>query len=240
MSAFNKDYENKIKESINYFNSLNAEKQAYVVSHLLELDEIDEEKLSRLLFAISNDISNYDETKISNKLYDLGLEKTYAVLFVQNMIEQAPTLKYQLQELSKFTDDDFKTKFPILVNEMWVERKKPQLLTKEQNITPQQLRIISNLTRTFMNQLARSVVSEKRLLAICKDSGLSNSKTETLVNTLKINSEYWRNMLIFSNTQDSFFSIQDIVQQNNLILRTMQEILKLLKGKDGSDNQHFQ
>ena len=240
MSAFRKDYENKIKESIDYFNSLNAEKQAYVVSHLLELDETDEEKLSWLFFAISNDISNHDEATISNKLYDLGLQKTYAILFVQNMIEQAPTIKYQLRELSKFTDDDFKTKFPIIVNEIWVERKAPQLLTKEQNITSEQLRIILNLTRTFMNDLARSAVSETKLIDICKNSDLSNSKTETLINTLKINSEYWKNMVIFSNTQDSFFSLQDIAQQNDLILRTMQEILKLLKGKDGSNNQHFQ
>lgn len=240
MSAFRKDFERKLKESINYFNSLKPEKQAYVVSHLLELDENDEEKLTGLFFAISNDISNYDETTISNKLFELGLEKTYAVLFVQNMIEQAPTLEYQLRELAKFKDGDFKIKFPTIVKEMWVERKKPKILSKEQEVTPQQLRIISNLTRTLMNHLARSIISERKLIEICKSSGLSDSKTETLVNTLKINSKYWRNMLIFSNTQDSFFSLQDIVQQNDLILRTMQEILKLLKGNDGSNNQHFQ
>lgn len=153
-------------------------------------------------------------------MFELGLEKTYAVLFVQNMISQSPTLEYELQELSKFTDEDFKIKFPIIVNEMWVERKNPALLTKEQNITPQQLRIISNLTRTFMNQLARSMISEKKIIEISKKVGISDSKIETLTNTLKINSEYWRNMLVFSNTQDSFFSLQDIVQQNDLILRT--------------------
>ncbi len=240
MSAFRKDYEIKLKESINYFNSLSAEKQAFTVSHLLELDENDDEKLSGLFFAISNDISNYDETTISNKLFDLGLDKTYAVLFVQNIVEQAPTMQYQLQELSKFTDDDFETKFPIIVNEIWVERKNPQSLSKEQNITSQQLLIILNVTRTFMNNLARAVISEKKIIQICQEAKFSKSKIDVLVNTLKINSEFWKNMLIFSNTQDSFFSLQDVEQQNELILRTLQEILNLLKGKDSSTNNHFQ
>ena len=107
---------------------------------MLELNDVEKEKLSALFFAISNDISNYDETTISNKLFELGLDKTYAVLFVKNMIEQLPTMKYQLQELSKFTDEEFKIKFPAIVKEMWVERTKPSILTKEQNVTTQQFR----------------------------------------------------------------------------------------------------
>ena len=73
---------------------------------MLDLDESDEEKLESLFFAISNDISNYDETTIANKLFDLGLDKTYATLFVKNMIEQLPTMKYHLQELEKFNDEE--------------------------------------------------------------------------------------------------------------------------------------
>ena len=91
-----------------------------------------------------------------------------------------------------------------------------------------------------MNHLARSEISEKKIIHMCKEVNLSESKIDTLVNTLKINSDYWRNMLIFSNTQDSFFTLQDTIQQNDLILRTMQEILILLKAKNNSNNQHFQ
>lgn len=207
---------------------------------MLKLGNIDEEKLSALFFAISNDISNYDETTISNKLFELGLDKTYAVLFVKNMIEQLPTIKYQLQELSKFTDEEFKIKFPDIVKEMWVEQTKPSILTKEQNVTIQQLRTFSRMTRILMNNLARSAISEKKIIHLCKEVNLSESKIDTLINTLKINSDYWRNMVIFSNTQDSFFTLQDITRQNDLILRAMQDILILLKGKDDSNNRHFQ
>ena len=128
----------------------------------------------------------------------------------------------------------------MIVKEMFVERTKPSILTKEQGITPQQLRAISGLARNLMNYLARSTMSEKKIINACEEAKLSQSKIDTLVNTLKINSEYWRNMLVFSNTQDVYFLTQDMAQQNEMILRTLQEILKLLKGNDGSNSQHFQ
>ena len=204
------------------------------------MDESDEEKLESLFLAISNDISNYDETTIANKLFDLGLDKTYATLFVKNMIEQMPTMKYHLQELEKFNDEEFKVKFPMIVKEMFVERTEPSILTKEQNMTQQQLRAISRLARNLMNHLARSSMSEKKITKACEEAKLSQSKIDTIINTLKINSEYWRNMLVFSNTQDVYFLTQDIAQQNEMIMRTLQEILKILKGDDGSNSQHFQ
>lgn len=240
MSSFRKDFEDKVKKSIKYFNSLPPEKQAFIVSNLLDLDELDEEKLESLFFAISNDISNYDETTIANKLFDLGLDKTYATLFVKNMIEQLPTMKYRLQELEKFNDEEFKVKFPRIVNEMFVERTRPSILTKEQDITQQQLRAILGVARNLMNSLARSSTSEKKIIKVCEEAKLSQSKIDTLINTLKINSEYWRNMVVFSNTQDAYFLTQDIAQQNEMILHTLQEILKLLKGNDSSNTQHFQ
>lgn len=156
------------------------------------------------------------------------------------MIDQAPPIEYQLQELAKFTDDDFKTKFPIIVNELWIERKEPNLLAKEQNITFQQLTIIFNLARTFINQLARSDISEKKLTDLCKSSGWSASNTKVFIHTLNIRLQYWRDMLNFTNIQDSFFSLQDIKRQNDAILHTMKEILKLSKGTDGSNTGHFQ
>ena len=240
MSAFRKDFENKIKESIKYFNTLDSQMQAYVCANFLTLDEKDEEKLFNLFFAINNDISNYDQTTLSNKLFDLGLEKTYAFLLVQNIIDQAPPLQYQLKELEKFEDEDFKTKFPAIFNEMWVEQKPHKILIREQNLTSQQLQTISNLTRKLMSDLARSVTSEKKLRNECISAKLSKSKTDTFLNTLKVNSEFWKNLLVFSNTQDNFFSSQDIRQQNDLILRSLHEILNLIKNQNGLNNRNIQ
>ncbi len=240
MSLFRKDFEARIKESINYFNSLGREKQSFIVSNLVMLDDDDGEKLSALLSGIRNDISNYDQTTISNKLFELGLEKTYAVLFVQNIIEQTPTLEYELKELAKLSDDDFKDNFPKCMTNIWVERKPTKQISEEQELSMSQIQIIADVTRTLMNEIVRSSLSEKKVTELCKTSDFSDSKLEVLLNTIRINSEYWRKFVMFSNTQDAFFSLQNIEQQNDMILRTLQEILKILKGKDAGDNMHFQ
>ena len=180
MSVFRKDFENKVKEAIEYFKSLNPQKRAYVCANLLDLDENDEEKISYLLYAISNDISNYDETTISNKLFDLGLERTYAVLLVQNMIEQAPTLQYQLKELNRFEDEVFGKKFPLIFNEMWIEKKHPKILIKDHGITAKQFKTIRDLTRVLMNNLARSRLSEKKIkkrMLRCKTIQIQDTNT---------------------------------------------------------------
>ena len=241
MSLFRKDFKSRIKDSIDYFNSLDRSKQSYIISNLLELDEQDDEEMSALLFVIRNDISNYDRTTISNKLFELGLEETYSILFVKNIIEQAPTLQYNLKEISKIPDDEFEKKFPRCMNEIWVERKTHKELSQEQDIPISQMQAISNITRTFMNEVIRSNLSEKRITEICKSSDFSESQLKVMLNTIRINSEFWRKFVMFANTQDSFFSLQNIEQQNDLILRTMQEILKTLKGKDDPSKQnHFQ
>ena len=92
-----------------------------------------------------------------------------------------------------------------------------------------------------MNEAIRSNLSEKRITEICKSSNFSESQLETILDTIRINSEFWRKFVMFANTQDSYFSLQNIEQQNDLILRTLQEILKTLKGKDDPNKQsHFQ
>ena len=221
MSLFRKDSESWVKDSISYFNSLDRARQSYVISNLLELDEQDEEKMSALLAAIRNDISNYDKTTISNKLFELGLEETYSFLLVKNIIEQAPTVQYDLKEISKIPEDEFKEKFPKCMRELWVERKSHTALSNEQGISVSQAQAISNITRAFMNDVVRSTLSEKRIAEICKSCDFSESQLETVLNTIRINSEFWRNFVMFSNTQDSYISIKNIEQQNALILRTL-------------------
>ena len=46
-------------------------------------------------------------------------------------------------------------------------------------------------------------------------------------------------MVIYSNTQDSFFAMQPIMHQNELILRSLQELLNIMK-KDNSDTGKIQ
>ncbi len=131
-------------------------------------------------------------------------------------------------------------KFPGKIWTAPTERKPVKQISEEQSLSISQIQIISDVTRVLMNEMVRSSLSEKKIKELCKSSDFSDSKLEVILNTIRINSEYWRKFVMFANTQDTFFALQNLEQQNDMILRSLQEILKLLKGKDGTDNLHFQ
>jgi len=74
------------------------------------------------LGAIQNDIAKYDETTMGQKLFELGMEETYAKLLVNSMIKQAPTVQYEISILAKMSDEDFKEKVPKIMNSMWIKQ----------------------------------------------------------------------------------------------------------------------
>ena len=80
-----------------------------------------------------------------------------------------------------------------------------------------------------MNGLARSELSENTIKKKCKESGLTDAKTEVLVNTFKINSNFWHNMLVFSNTQDTIRVLERIDKKDDQILRALDVMSQLLK-----------
>ncbi len=123
MSLFQKD-SSQLKKTIQFFNSLQSQQKALIVSELTHVRTNPEllNQLSPLLEAIQNDISKYDETTMAQKLFDLGMEETYAKLLVNSMIKQAPTIEYDISVLAKLSDDVFKEKAPLIMNDIWVKK----------------------------------------------------------------------------------------------------------------------
>ena len=225
MSVFNKQFKDHIVESIEYFNGLDRHHQAYIVANLSDLDEQDEKGLQPVLVSISHDIVNYDRTTIAQQLFEFGMDQTYATLLVENVVRQTPTLEYDLGEIAKIPDTDFEDKFSNCVTDIWVERKAPGLISKEHGLTVAQVRIITSITRHFMNGLARSQLSPRKITALCKSSGFSRAKIKILHNTLGIHAEFWRNASMYMSIQDSYSLLQKISEQNNLILGALQNLL---------------
>ena len=241
MSLFRKDLDGNISSAINYFNSLSSERKAFVVSNLLELSEDEINQLHPLLTSMRNDISNYNKDTISNKLFGLGIERTYAVLFVENMIQQAPTLEYELKEIDKMDNSDFKEKFPRLMQKIWIEKIPPQELIDSEKITRNQLWAIVHISKDFMNGLIRSITSPDKINKECKNVEMSDIKITVMLNIFNDSLESWRKRIVFSNTQDTYFTTMEIHQQNNVILNSLKEILNVLKNRTNTDNtNHYQ
>lgn len=242
MSLFQENL-NAIKQAIGYFNSLSAQDKALIVSDLNQIRTNEQvfDRLSPLFEAIQNDISRYDETTLSQKLFELGLEETFAKLLVNNMIKQAPTIEYEIRVLSKMDDEEFKKLVPALMQDVWVKQNLKPDTIQQFGLTTQFYDVFVNFSRNMMNNLARRIQTDEKLEKVCLENGLSKPKLETLLNVAKVNSKFWHDLLVFTNAQDSVFEIRAVRQQNNAILQTLREILQLIKeNKEPSETRHFQ
>ncbi|MDA7939867.1 MAG: hypothetical protein MPJ04_04930 [Nitrosopumilus sp.] len=190
--------------------SLDKPKKIMIVSDLMSLNNEDRNVLGPLLAAIQGDIARYGTDMISSKLFGLGMDKMFSMLLVDSIINQAPTLWYMMAAIPKMTDSDFEEKFPALFKGLFVEKIPTDELAEKYGMTVEQINNMSIVMSWCMNGLARSELSENTIKKKCKESGLTDAKTEVLVNTFKINSNFWHNMLVFSNTQDTIRVLERI------------------------------
>ena len=250
MSLFKDQYKEPILSSIRYLLSLSVEQRTLIAMNLQKMDREHRLKLSPLLAAIQNDIAARDKTTIASKLVDLGIDRTYSELLVTAIIEQAPTIQYMLSMISRMEDSDFKSKFPGVMKDVFVEHKSLDVVADTHKVSKDLANAMIVVIRDAMNSLARGDASESKLKETCHECGFSNSKIDVFLNTLKINLQFWWNMLVFSNTQNTIFGmgsiqsqntqiqnssnnntmlLQKIEQQNAQILQTLASILKTLK-----------
>lgn len=231
MSLFSDNDLEQITDAIAYFNALSDQDKVTIVANFFKMPYPAQplERLYPLLTAISNDIGRYDETTMANRIFELGMAETYAVLFVKNTISNIPTLEYMLGVISKMNDDEFKVKYPEIFKSMWIEKTPVEDILEKYGITKQQLDSILGSSRDMMNRYLRRTLSDIKIKNLCQQSGLSNNKTDVVLNTVKVYSDFWNNMLVFSNTQDAFFTANEIKQQNTEILNVLKEMLVILR-----------
>lgn len=244
MSFFTEDKE-AIKKAVEFFNDLSSERQAYLASNLAKPDaKFEQNEIDNFLpvvQAIRNDMTSHNTATIVSELIDLGMDKTYAMILVENIVKEAPTTEYEIQLISKISDEDFKTKMPEFVKLVWVENTKSKEVSEKLGLTIAENNALADLFRNAMTEYLRSESSIQIIANKLTKEGFSESKVDTFTNTLKINSEHWRNFLVFSNTQDVYFKTNEIEEQNREILKLMRDMLKLFRNDDDSSSLgHYQ
>lgn len=181
-----------------------------------------------LLAKIQRDIAKHTEIKIGTKLMEYGLEETYARLFVANMKKHAPTEAYQIDQINKISDEIFNTKLPDVMKYIWVDRKSVDIeMENKIGISVEKLQCIESLTFRIFNGLSRGDITED----IAKESMklLSKKKLEILMNQIKIHRMHWRDTMTFSDAQDTYFKTNKIIQQNDILIKLIQELIELKK-----------
>ena len=226
-----------VRLAIRFFNRLDEKDKITIVSDLnprtFKLRQ-HAARLSPLLVGIQNAMPEKTGIEIGNELLELGLDETYARLFVANMIKQAPTEDYMLSCLAKMADSEFVKILPEIMTAFWEERVSSALIVKRFKITREQFTCISKITGTNMNRLSRGTMTIARLQAKFKKT-LSKQKSDVLLEQILRHKENWYASLVFANTQDVLRKANEISAQNKEILGTLQDLTRLLGGaREGS------
>ena len=187
-------------------------------------------RLAPLLSEVQRAISQCGDVAIGNRLVELGLDDTFARLFVSNIKKHAPTEEYLLHQISKIPDDTFAESISEIIKSIWVDDASMEEVTEKFNITMEQLQCITDFSRTVMNALARGDTTKDGIRRDYSDK-MSPIKFDSLSNSLLVHKKYWYDSLLFSNTQDAYIGQDLVARQNAAILKSVNEILEILRSE---------
>lgn len=227
------DDEDGARRSIRFFNTLSEHNRVTIVSDLnpttFKLKQY-HSRLISLLSQVQQAISKFDDIAIGNRLVELGLDDTYARLFVSNIKKHAPTEEYQLHQLSKVPDDVFAKLMPEIIKSVLYHNASGDEIVEKFDITKEQLLCIADLSRTILNALARGDMTKETLRKRYSDK-LSTIKFESLSNTILVNQKHWYDTILFSNVQDYNYNIDYVTKQNGMIIKLLSEVLDALQSE---------
>lgn len=231
MSLFDAE-SHDMQASINFFNLLNDEERALIVSDLnpdtFKIPQYYDD-LVPLLSRVQMDITKHDGIKIGNRLMELGLEETWARLIVSNMKKHAPTIRYQISQINKIDDKRFDESLSKVIDSLWRDKMNIDVVAEKFGINREQLNCMTDMASRYMRDIMRGDSTESQIRQTLLENGLSKSKASTMLHAIMLLERVWYRWLLFRNAQDSIYSMQEIKEQNTYILETLKEILILLK-----------
>ena len=231
MNLFDDD-EQKIRSVILYFNALSDEIKARIVSNLHPQEFQPKEHFDSLLPLLSKIqiyISKYNGMTITNRLIELGLEETYAMLIVNNMKKQAPTLEYQLSQLSTIDDGTFENNIEKIINAIWIDKIESNRIIEKYGIDHEQYDAIYKISADMILGILRNDTTEKNTSITFTKHGLSQRKTEAFLKSVEPHLTTWYSGAVFRHVQDTLNKVSDLEAQNIEIMKNMKSMLDLLK-----------
>lgn len=234
----------KTKKAILYFQKITEEEKAIITSNVRpsKIPQKHKSDIVALLWAIQSSLGTLSETEIIKKLIELGINNVYATLLTQNIIKEAPTLEFQLALFSKINDDIFKKYCSKIYSESFVNNMDIKLLSNEINVTVHDIEMICEILKSFSHEYCRGTMSEPQIIEHCKNHGVNDYKIDILINTIKVNSDFWHKTLVFFNAQEGSREVKKNTEQNKEIMGILTKILKVLTEatKQSSTTQHSQ
>ncbi len=149
-----------LQKAVTFFNKLNSERQAYLISNIaktnVQFEQSETDNFMPIFEAIRNDMSGHNNATMINESIDLGMDRTYPALLVDNVIKETPAIEYEIKVLSKISDDEFQTKMPELTKMVWVENTGSETVSDKLGFTSEQNNAMANVFRTTMTAYLRS------------------------------------------------------------------------------------
>lgn len=222
-----------IKAAVGYFNNLPDQDKITIVSDL-NPTTFKLKRHFRPLFPLFSNVqqalSGHGGMVIGNRLVDLGLDDMYARIIVENMKKHAPTLEYQLSQISTLDDEAF-SRLDEIINAVWIDNAPRKVVAEKYDITQEQIQAVVDIVTKMTVRLLRGDTNEKRILRDFAKKGLAPARTESVINILQEYKDTTYRNLMFSNTQDIHAKVEKLASQNEVMLSGIKTIIGLLKSK---------
>lgn len=243
MSSIFSDNNEIVLKAIQFFNSCDEKQKIHLITEMAVPGAYTKEELEVIrpfLKAIQVDLSSHSETSIAQRLFELGMDKTYAQLFVKNIKEKAPTNEYHASVINQISDSDFASKFPDVINLAFFEALPDTIIAEKVELSPEQVFSMIGLLRNAILPFVKRELGVTHIIEQCKSMKMSEEKTKEFVNAMQKHQDYFRTQINFLDTSSNVIEIanlrkdvENIKKQNELILRVLKQLLESIKPSTG-------
>jgi len=245
MSFFKDEYIDEVSSAIDYFMRLPEEKKILLITNVNKSSIYSEQEweiMKPFLIAIQNDITLYTDIKIAQKMYELGMDKDYAQLFIKNIKEKAPTNEYHASVIKDIPDEKFHKIYPSAITLIYLKAKTDEQVAKDLEITIEQVISLNGIFKSALHPYLRREISDEHVIDTCLKLGLSQSKADIILETLKVNAENFKEQITFLNSTDANTElaqlrdeIETLKKRSELTLKILRQLLESIQEKSSGD-----
>lgn len=224
----------KIKKAVEYFKGLSSEKKAYVAANVLVKDE----KMVPLVYAIMAGVAKEDKKSVISGLINAGIPNVYAAILVEQVITKRPTTQYHLKLIANLSEDKL-SKLKTIFENLWIDGHDIKKISTDHNISIEDCSAILAVIVEMMSEIIRHKKSMDYYVELFHTAKLSDAGIRSMQDIIISHREKWKDMLIFSNTQDNYFQLKKMDDKINLMLQLIKEMGKTIKKSSNPDTQSY-
>lgn len=235
--------EERLKQALNWFNSLKNEEQLTLLANLGEpatnLTPEQADNLTTMTLEIIQASSMYNKEQIVAKLIQLGIKDVYARLFVDTVTTKPTLPQLDAKRLLSLDDEHFRKAIEAILTKFYVENNTTEQLSQyagldEEDLIPAMRFIRDNILFVYV----RGELSPENLRRLLTERvKFPEARIDVLLEVLERNRQTIMSNFLFKNTQDTYLSMQRMERIQLETISLLRELVSYIKNKFGEGQQ---